>query len=166
MSAMPDPLPLPLAAAAAQEFLRRFTPFNGMSDAALSSLVARLEVAHFAKDATVLATKSGPVAHLHIVQHGLVGSRPNNLQSDPDRTLGPGEIFPVGALSAGGATTKIFYALQDTDCYLLARDDFLRLRHESPEFERYCTQAITETLRSRSKAFTASTASGPPSSRR
>ncbi len=28
-----------------------------------------------------------------------------------------------------------------------SREDFLALRQESPEFERYCTQAITETLR-------------------
>ena len=91
--------------------------------------------------------QSGPVAHLYIIQRGLVGSRPNNLQADPDRTLGPGELFPVGALSAGGTTTKIFHAMQDTFCYLLARADFLELRRSSPEFERYCTQAITETLK-------------------
>jgi CBS domain-containing protein len=77
----------------------------------------------------------------------LVGSRPNNAQADPDRTLGPGELFPIGALSAGGATTRVFHAVQDTTCLLLSRADFLALRQASPEFERYCTQAITETLR-------------------
>ena len=132
---------------ATTEFLRRYTPFNRMSDAALAFLVSRLKPAHFAKDATILATHTGPVTNLHIVERGLVGSRPDNTQADPDRTLGPGELFPVGALSAGGTTTKIFSALDDTDCYLLARDDFLELRRESPEFERYCTQAITETLK-------------------
>ena len=131
----------------ATEFLRRYTPFNRMSDAALAFLVSRLQHAHFAKDATILATHTGPVTNLHIVERGLVGSRPDNAQADPDRTLGPGELFPVGALSAGGTTTKIFSALDDTDCYLLARDDFLELRRQSPEFERYCTQAITETLK-------------------
>ncbi len=132
---------------ATTEFLRRYAPFNRMSDAALAFVVPRLKHVHFAKDATILATHTGPVAHLHIVQRGLVGSRPNNAQADPDRTLGPGELFPVGALSAGGTTTKVFFALKDTYCYLLARDDFLELRQESPEFERYCTQAITETLK-------------------
>ncbi len=135
------------SAEATTEFLRRYTPFNRMSDAALTFLVPRLTYAHFAKDATVLATHTGPVTNLHIVQRGLVGSRPNNTQADPDRTLGPGELFPVGALSAGSTTTKVFSALKDTYCYLLARDDFLELRQASPEFERYCTQAITETLK-------------------
>ena len=129
------------------DFLRRFAPFNRMRDETLHTLVPKLKLAYFAKDATILSTQSGPVAHLHIVQRGIVGSRPKNAQADPDRTLGPGELFPVGALSAGGTTTKIFHAMQDMFCYLLARVDFLELRRESPEFERYCTQAITETLK-------------------
>jgi CBS domain-containing protein len=129
------------------DFLRRFAPFHGMRDETLRALVPRLKLAYFAKDATILSAQGGPVTHLHIVQRGVVGSRPNDAQADPDRTLGPGELFPVGALSAGGATTKIFHAMQDTFCYLLSREDFLDLRRESPEFERYCTQAITETLK-------------------
>ena len=129
------------------EFLRRYTPFNRMSESALAFLAAHVEHADFAKDAVILAPHMGPLRHLYIVQSGLVGSRPNNVQADPDRTLGSGEVFPVGALSAGGATTKIFWALIDTRCYRLARDAFLELRQASPEFERYCTQAITETLK-------------------
>ena len=131
----------------AQAFLRQHAPFSRMSDAAMDLFVPKLQAVQFRKDAQILSTRSGPVTHLHIVAKGLVASRPNNTQADPDRTLGPGELFPVGALSAGGTTTKVFYALQDTSCYLLARDDFLALRQASPEFERYCTQAITETLR-------------------
>ena len=132
---------------AIREFLTHHAPFNRMSDAALAFLVSRLTRAQFAKDGTILATHGGAITHLHIVERGLVGSRPDTVQSAPERTLGPGEVFPVGALSAGGATTKVFTALQDTTCYLLPRDDFLALRQASPEFERYCTQAITETLK-------------------
>jgi len=133
--------------AAIGDFLRRYAPFNRMDDAALALLAPKLRPVHFRKGTQILTTRSGPVAHLYIVAKGLVGSRPNNTEANPDRTLGPGELFPVGALSAGGTTTKVFYALQETSCYLLARDDFLALRQASPEFERYCTQAITETLK-------------------
>jgi len=128
-------------------FLLRHPPFNRMGDEAIAFLVPRLAMAQFAKDGTILATHSGPVPHLHVVLRGLVGRRPDSMQSMPERTLGPGEMFPVGALSAGGATTKVFTALQDTTCGLLLRDDFLELRRRSPEFERFCTQAITETLK-------------------
>jgi CBS domain-containing protein len=118
-----------------------------MHDDTLRALVPKLRLAVFPKDATILSTQSGPVTHLHIVQRGLVGSQPNAAQAEPDATLGPGEMFPVGALSAGGATTKVFRALQETVCCLLSRDDFLELRRASPEFERYCTEAITEKLK-------------------
>ena len=132
---------------ATKDFLRRYTPFSGMADDALQFLIPRLRLAYFAKDATIVSAGSGAVAHLHIVQRGLVGSRPDSARADTDRTLGPGELFPVGALSAGGTTTKVFHAIQDTFCYLLARENFLELRRASPEFERYCTHAITETLK-------------------
>jgi CBS domain-containing protein len=129
------------------ELLRRHAPFDRIDEPTLRAVVPKLKLAFFARDSTILSAQSGPVSHLHIVQRGLVGRRPNDAQAEPDRTLGPGEMFPVGALSAGGTTTKVFHAIDDTFCYLLARDDFVELRRASPEFERFCTQAITETLK-------------------
>jgi CBS domain-containing protein len=137
----------PLLVAETCDFLRRHTPFNQMSDDCLAALVPRLRLAYYARDREILSPQSGPVGSLHIIQRGQVGSRPDNPQADPDPTLGPGELFPVGALSAGGNTTKVFSAVQDTFCYLLTREDFLQLRRDSPEFERFCTHAITETLK-------------------
>ncbi len=137
----------PVIVEATCEFLRRYPPFSRMSEASLAALATRLKIAYYGKDREILSPQSGPVEALYIVQRGLVGSRPDHPQADPEPALQPGELFPVGALSAGGRTTKIFTAAQDTFCYLLPREDFLRLRHESPEFERYCTQAITETLK-------------------
>jgi CBS domain-containing protein len=131
----------------AREFLRRYAPFDRMADNALEFLVAVLTQAEFAKDTTILSVQNGPVASLYIVVRGVVGRRPDSTQPDPDRTLGPGELFPVGALSAGTTTTKIFHAIENTVCYVLSRADFLELRQLSPEFERFCTQAITETLK-------------------
>ena len=137
----------PLIVEATREFLRRYAPFNQMNDAAFAFLIPRLKLAYFAKDAKILSRQEGAASQLHIIQRGLVGSHPDNVQAEPDPTLGPGELFPVGALSAGGAATKIFHAVEDTFCYLLSRDDFLELRNLSPPFERYCTHAITETLK-------------------
>ena len=137
----------PLIVEATREFLRRHAPFNRMDDAAFAFLVPRLELAYFAQGTTILSPQGGAVGDLHVIQKGRVGSHPDNVQADPDPTLGPGELFPVGALSAGGSTTKIFHAVEDTFCFLFARDDFLELRRISPQFELYCTQAVTETLK-------------------
>ncbi|MET0441157.1 MAG: DUF294 nucleotidyltransferase-like domain-containing protein, partial [Casimicrobiaceae bacterium] len=137
----------PLIVEATREFLRRHAPFNRMDDVAFVFLIPRLKLAYFAQGATILAPQGGVVGDLHVIQHGRVGSHPDNVQADPDPTLGPGELFPVGALSAGGTTTKIFHAVEDTFCYLLARDDFIELKRVSPVFELYCAQAVTETLK-------------------
>jgi len=128
-------------------FLRRHAPWNRIADDTLHATVAKMRAVRFARDATILSARDGPVPHLVVIERGLVGSRPNTAQSVPDRTLGPGELFPIGALSAGGSTTRVFFAIEDTGCLLLPRADFVALREASPEFERYCTQAITETLK-------------------
>jgi CBS domain-containing protein len=137
----------PPLADATRAFLRRHAPFDTMADEAIDWAIPRLALAYFPKDATILTPGSGPVSELHLIQRGRVGSRPDDPRAEPDPTLGPGELFPVGALSAGGPTTKIFHAVQDTFCYVLPRDDFMELRRRSPELERFCTQAITETLK-------------------
>jgi CBS domain-containing protein len=143
---MPTTAPTPLADATC-DFLRRHAPFDRIDEATLRAVVPKLKVAFFPKESTILSAQDGPVTHLHIVERGVVARRPSDTQAEPDRTHGPGEMFPVGALSAGSTTTKIFNAVEDTRCYLLARDDFIALREASPEFERFCTHAITETLR-------------------
>ncbi len=139
--------PPPLVVATTTAFLRQHTPFNRISDETLAALVPKLKLAYFAKDAAILNPQMGAVKHLHIIHRGLVGSRPGNPNAEPDPMLSPGELFPVGALSAGGPTTRVYHAVEDTFCYLLPRDDFIALRRGSPEFERFCTQAITETLK-------------------
>lgn len=138
--------PAPLIEAA-RGFLQRHAPFDRMDGAALDALVPRLKLAYFARDTQLLSARTGPVPALYIVQRGAIGSRPDSPHADPEPTLGPGNVFPVGALSAGGATTKIFTALQDSFCFVLPRAEFVALRAESPEFDHYCADAVTETLK-------------------
>ncbi|HEX6138088.1 MAG TPA: DUF294 nucleotidyltransferase-like domain-containing protein [Casimicrobiaceae bacterium] len=137
----------PLLIESTRDFLRRHAPFDRMADDAFAFAVPRMVLAYFARDREILAPSSGPATHLQIIQRGVVGSRLEDPRAEPEPPLGPGECFPVGALSVGGSSTKIYHALKDTFCYQLARDDFLELRKRSPEFERFCTHAITETLR-------------------
>ena len=92
----------------------------------------------------IVATHSGTVTHLHIVQRGLVGSRSNNAQAEPDRTLGPASCFRWALCRHAAPTTKIFTAIRTSHLYQLARADFLEFLAKACRFERYCTQAITE----------------------
>src|SRR5262245_7124581 len=128
---------------ATRDFLRRHAPFDRMADDALAFAIPRLTLAYFARDREILSPASGPVTHLFIVHRGRVGARLADPRADPEPTLGPGECFSVGALSAGGAPTRRYHAAEDTFCYLLPRDDFLELRRRSPEFERFCAERTT-----------------------
>ena len=94
-----------------------------MPDDAFAFAIPRMRLAYFAKDREILVPRLGAATHLHIVQRGAVGSRVEDPRVEPEPPLGPGECFPVGALSAGGPPTKIYHALEDTFCYQLPRDD-------------------------------------------
>ena len=139
--------PVPSAPPDAVDFLRRHAPFDDIAADLLRPFAAALSLADFARDATILSAQNGPVEHLFIVLRGLVGRRPNDTHPELDRTLGPGDMFPIGALAAGAITTKVFNALADTTCYVAPRASFMALREASPQFEAFCSRAIVETLR-------------------
>ncbi len=103
----------PLVVEATRAFLRQHPPFNRMTDAALDFAIARMSLAYFAKDAPIVGPDTGPVTHLHVVQRGLVATWATDPSQNREPTLGPGECFPVGALSAGGAASKRYTAVQD-----------------------------------------------------
>jgi CBS domain-containing protein len=140
---MNEPTTPPLVFDAVREFLRRHPPFSTMSDAALHFLIPRLKLAYFPKDTVIVDRQAGPFPHFHIIEIGTVTSQTAGLDTLPDRVLGTGECFPVGALSAGGQPTRSYRAVDDVFAYQLGIDDFSRLRQISPEFEHYCTQAVT-----------------------
>ncbi|MGE5339004.1 MAG: DUF294 nucleotidyltransferase-like domain-containing protein [Gemmatimonadota bacterium] len=126
-----------------RDFLRRHTPFSGMREDALEFLIPRLTLAHFPRDAIIVDRHGGPFPPFHIIQKGHVSSVTAGLDTLPDRVLTAGECFPVGALTAGGQPTRSYRAIEDVSAYQLGVDDFNRLRQLSPEFEQFCTAAVT-----------------------
>jgi CBS domain-containing protein len=140
---MNEPSTPPLVYDSVREFLRRHPPFSTMSDAALQFLIPRLKLGYFPKDSVIVDRQGGPFPQFHIIESGTVTSQTAGLDTLPDRVLTSGECFPVGALSAGGQPTRSYRAVDDVFAYLLGVDDFMRLRDLSPEFEHFCTQAVT-----------------------
>jgi CBS domain-containing protein len=139
---MNSPAAPPLVHEAVREFFGRHPPFSSLDEAALAFVVPRLKLAYFAKDAIVV-DRDSPFPPLHIIQTGHVASQAAGLDTLPDRVLGPGECFPVGALSAGGQPTRSYRAVDDVFAYLLGVDDFRQLRAMSPPFAAYCAEAVT-----------------------
>ena len=140
---MNEPSTPPLVYDSVRDFLRRHPPFSTMGEAALRFMIPRLKLAYFPKDAVIVERQGGPFPQFHIIESGTVSSQTAGLDTLPDRVLGAGECFPVGALSAGGQPTRSYRATEDVFAYQLGVDDFGRLRELSPEFEHFCTQAVT-----------------------
>jgi CBS domain-containing protein len=134
---------------ASTDFLRRFSPFNRMEPEALAFLAERLALAFHPQDSAILTPEMGPPRHFYIVQRGKVQARQVGavaLTEFASLSLGPGDCFPIGAVSAQRPSTNEYVAVEDSFCYQLAAADFLELMQMSPVFHLHCTQYIASLL--------------------
>ena len=131
------------------EFLKRFSPFNRMEADALEFLAERAVVAFHPKGREILTPEMGQPTHFHIVQRGQVQARQSGLTSVTDYTLltlGPGECFPIGAITAQRPSTNAYVALEDSFVLQIPAEDFMKLMQMSPVFHVFCTQYIASLL--------------------
>ncbi len=138
-----------LLTGASSEFLKRFAPFNQMEPEALAFLGERVHLAYHLAGSVILSPAMGTPEHFFIIQRGKLQSRP--AASTPgfelaSMALGPGECFPVGAISAQRASTNHYVALEDSFVFQLPADDFRNLMRISPVFHLFCTQYIASLL--------------------
>ncbi|MGL4574846.1 MAG: DUF294 nucleotidyltransferase-like domain-containing protein, partial [Burkholderiaceae bacterium] len=122
-------------------FFKAHAPFSQMDEAALTHLLAKVEIAYFAdKDVLITPQKTAP-DHCYIIKQGRVrGVRPES--DDTVFEAGAGESFPVGALLADRPVTAVYRAVGDTFVFRLARADFDALTRMSPPFLDYCKRRI------------------------
>jgi CBS domain-containing protein len=131
------------------KFLQAYPPFDRMEHDALQFLVGHLKLAYYPKDALIVSPDSGVVRVFHILQRGKVQARQAgeiSLMEQSLMTLGPGEGFPIGSVTAQRSSTNIYTAIGDVFCYELAADDFFALMQKSSVFNLFCTQYIASLL--------------------
>jgi CBS domain-containing protein len=134
---------------AGTEFLQRFSPFNRMEPEALAFLAASLRLAFYAKGNEILTPEMGQPRFFHIVQRGKVQARQSGAAAVTEYAtipIGPGECFPIGAISARRPSTNTYIAVEDSFVYQLAADDFVELMQMSPVFHLFCTRYIASLL--------------------
>jgi len=134
---------------ASVDFLRRHSPFNRMEPEALAFMAERLVLVFHARDSVILSPEMGQVGQLHIIQRGKVLARQAGSVSVTEYaalTMGPGECFPIGAISAHRPSTNSYIAVEDCFCFQLAAEDFMRLMEMSPVFHLFCTKYIASLL--------------------
>lgn len=131
------------------EFLRRYSPFDRMELEPLRLLAERVKLAYYQKDALILTPEMGAPRIFYIIQRGKVLSRQAGEVSVTEfstMTLGPGESFPIGAVTAQRPSTNSYQALEDVFVYQLDADDFLEVMQRSQVFNLFCTQYIASLL--------------------
>jgi CBS domain-containing protein len=134
---------------ASMEFLRRHPPFDRMENEALRFLAERLKLAYYAKDTQIVTPEMGVVRTFYILQRGKVLARQAgdvNVVDYSTMTIGPGEGFPIGSVTAQRPSTNLYLALEDVFCYELAAPDFFAVMQQSMVFNLYCTQYIASLL--------------------
>ncbi|MBT0961452.1 DUF294 nucleotidyltransferase-like domain-containing protein [Denitromonas iodatirespirans] len=134
---------------ASTEFLKRFSPFDQMEPEALGFLSERVLLGFFSKGSTILSAEMGRPRYFYIIQRGKVQANQSGdvaLTEYATMTLGPGECFPIGAISAGRPSTNTYMALEDSFCFQLPADDFMELMRISAVFHVFCTQYIASLL--------------------
>jgi CBS domain-containing protein len=122
-------------------FLREHVPFSRMARKDLEFIAERAQLAYFPVGTTISNPADGMANNLYIIQRGHVRVQ-NMAVAGDDEVRGPGECFPVAALSAGSAGVRRFEATEDVFCYRLPRVDFDSLRQASPPFAEYCAKVL------------------------
>jgi len=132
-----------------QAFLRNHAPFSKMQPAALQLFAEKAQIAFYAAGSLIISPDSGKVRFFYLIESGKVQARQAGEVTVTEYSilsLGPGESFPIGAVTAGRPSTNVYTAVEDTFCYKLPAEDFLTLMASSPEFNLFCTQYIASLL--------------------
>ncbi len=97
-------------------FLRRYPPFDALSEERLRAVVRATEIEHFAAGTEILRQSGSPAQHLFVVRKGEVELLEGHLVLD---LLGAGEVFGQFSLLGGSSPTVTVRAHEDTLCYLI-----------------------------------------------
>lgn len=136
-------------AASTLVFLSKHAPFNKMTAAALQIFADKAQRVFHPAGSEIVGPDAGNVRFFYLIESGKVQARQAGEVTVTEYSilsLGAGESFPIGAVTAGRPSTNIYTAVDDVFCYQLPADDFMVLIAHSPEFNLFCTQYIASLL--------------------
>ena len=136
-------------AGSTQAFLKLHAPFNKMSAEALQYFAEHAQLNFYAAGSEIVGPDAGNVRFFYLIESGKVQARQAGEVTVTEYSilsLGAGESFPIGAVTAGRPSTNLYTAVEDTFCYQLPAEDFMHLMASSREFNLFCTQYIASLL--------------------
>ncbi|MGE5470966.1 MAG: DUF294 nucleotidyltransferase-like domain-containing protein [Bacteroidota bacterium] len=130
-------------------FLKNHAPFNRMTADALRLFAEKAQLAFHPAGSEIVGPDSGSIRFFYLIESGKVQARQAGEVTVTEYSilsLGAGESFPIGAVTAGRPSTNTYTAVDDVFCYQLPAEDFMVLMATSPEFNLFCTQYIASLL--------------------
>ena len=130
-------------------FLKNHAPFNKMKADALQGFAEKAQITFYPAGSLIVGPDSGNVRYFYLIESGKVQARQAGEVTVTEYSilsLGAGECFPIGAVTAGRPSTNTYTAVDDVFCYQLPAEDFMALLVSSPEFNLFCTQYIASLL--------------------
>jgi len=122
-------------------FLRSIHPFEHLNKVQLEDFAQSIDIVYFKKDEIIQKEAMNPT-HLYFVLKGVVQEKN---QEEVLSIFQKNEIFdPVSLIENYSKNT--FRTVQETICYALPREIFIKTLHENIELESYFFQTISQKL--------------------
>jgi CBS domain-containing protein len=121
-------------------FLSKAAPFNSLSDDELRMVAGVLSVEFYPKGTVILKQNDTPGEYLRIIKKGGIRISMSSPQEGGEIVIDyrdEGESFGFLSLVSGDPVRADFTAADDTICYLLRRDVFIRLLDSHPAFTEF-----------------------------
>ena len=120
------------------EFLEKVPPFQFLNKSALQMIASKVSMEFYPKGTEILVQSGPPSEHLYIVQKGGVKIF---VRSGTDEIIidyrNEGDSFGFVSLYSGDKSRTNVVAADDTICYLIDKETFLKLHDAYPAFAEY-----------------------------
>lgn len=130
------------------EFLRQTLPFNELDAAELEELARATVIGFYPEGMVILEQGVSDVDKLYVIQKGGVRvffSDPSGVQTLVDFRGEGGHFGALGVIRGAKAHLNV-QTVEDTFCFLISGEAFLRLIHDNPQFARHYLLSLSENL--------------------
>ena len=122
-------------------FISSIHPFNNLTSTEIDDFIENIDIVYFKGNEIVQIQGSEP-KNLFFILKGLVQEK----QDDEVLSIySKNEIFDTRSLIENYSKNS-FVTAQETICYILPREIFIKILHENPKLENYFFQSISEKL--------------------
>jgi CBS domain-containing protein len=122
-------------------FIKNIHPFDNLSRPQLEEIAQNLDIVYFKKN-EIIQSKGSQPEKLYFIIKGLVQERK---EDEVISLYSINELFDAKSLVENYCKNS-FITAQETICYALNRDLFIRILHENPFLESYFFQSISQKL--------------------